>query len=173
MGRNVKTIYFNDLLALPNDYKRVKKSGELRDIKRTKSDYNKVIRLLEDRNSFESKVSKGINNLIALVDSDPSLSVRGSEAEYIQLKGGVPAALIANNCGEESSLAVVNLSAEKTAVYITEEKIPFNSSGMLFDNIAGKEISFAGSSLELELEPFGRLWLTKAAVDVPEEKLVK
>ena len=38
MGRNVKTIYFNDLIALPNDYERVKRSGELRDIKRTKSD---------------------------------------------------------------------------------------------------------------------------------------
>nr|MDA3895966.1 hypothetical protein [Desulfobacteraceae bacterium] len=37
MGRHVKSIYFNDLLGLANDYDRMNQTGELRDIKRTKS----------------------------------------------------------------------------------------------------------------------------------------
>ena len=42
MGRNVKSIYFNDLLGLPNDYDRFNESGELRDLKRTKSDVQQL-----------------------------------------------------------------------------------------------------------------------------------
>ena len=30
MGRNVKSIYFNDLMGLPNDYEKFNESGELR-----------------------------------------------------------------------------------------------------------------------------------------------
>ena len=171
MGRNVKTIYFNDLLALPNDYERVKKSGELRDIKRTKSNYDEVSNLLKDKNSFESKIAKGINNLIALVDSDPALFYRGSEAEYINLKDGIRAAVIANRCREDVTLSVVNLSSEKTVVNIPAEKLPFKSAGKVYDNLEGVDIAVSVTGLELELKPFGRLWLTEKAVEVPENKL--
>ena len=173
MGRNVKTIYFNDLLALPNDYERVKKSGELRDIKRTKSDYNETSSLLENKSSFQSVIAKGINNLIALADSDPALFYRGSEAEFIPLKEGIPAALIANRCKEERSLALVNLASEKTALSITADKLPFKSADSLYDNFTGESIPLSGNSLELELKPFGRLWLTERAVKIPEDKLVE
>ena len=173
MGRNVKTIYFNDLLALPNDYERVKKSGELRDIKRTKSDYDAVAAILEKKDSFEYRVAKGINNLIALADSDPALFYRGNEAEYINLEGNVPAAVLINSCGEAVSLTAVNLTAEKTYAVIPAEKLPFKGAGKLFDNISDLDIAVTGSGLKLEVEPFGRLWLSEKPVRIPEERIIR
>jgi len=46
MGRHVKSVYFNDLMGLKNDHELVESSGELRNIKRTKSDRNALERLV-------------------------------------------------------------------------------------------------------------------------------
>ena len=172
MGRNIKTIYFNDMLALPNDYKRVEKSGELRDIKRTKSDYDKVSELLENPESFEYRVSRGINNLIALVDSDPALFYRGEEAEYIEPDEDVPAAVIFNHCGKEKSLTAVNISSEKTVLNISSEKLPFKGIHKLYDNISGSYIDVDDKGLELETGPFGRYWLSENPVKILEQKII-
>jgi hypothetical protein len=171
MGRNVKSIYFNDLLALPNDDERYKQSGELRDIKRTKSDYDKIERILKDPASFESEVARGINNLIALVDSDPALHFRGSEAEVLMpsvpSEAAVqekPVALVHNRCGEAHSLAVINLSPMQIDV-----SVPLRRAGMEegYDNISKTKLPLpSGGELHTVLGPFERLWITAAAIEI-------
>ena len=159
MGRNVKSIYFNDLLGLPNDYERFKKSGELRDIKRTKSEYDETVRRLEEPGGFEGKAAKELNNLIAVVDSDPALHYRGNEAEVLQPAGSgsravgaagsvelpegaegaaaVPAALVHNRCGSNHSLAVVNLTPRRIEV-----AVPLGQTGIEepYDNISKRKL---------------------------------
>ncbi len=172
MGRNVKTIYFNDLLALPNDHKRVKVTGELRNIKRTKTDLDELLPNLKYKNSFEAGIAKGINNLIALVDSDPALNYRGNEAELIKLSGTTddvgdpPVVLIKNHCGEAQSLTAVNLSEDNVSV-------SFNCEGMTFDNFSGKNVPEEDGTVKIVLEPFGRLWLTSSLLGISEDKLVQ
>lgn len=158
MGRNVKSIYFNDLLGLPNDYERFKKSGELRDIKRTKSEYDETVRRLEEPAGFEGKAAKELNNLIAVVDSDPALHYRGNEAEVLQPAGSgsravgpagsvelqegaegaaVPAALVHNRYGSNHSLAVVNLAPRRIDV-----AVPLRKAGIEepYDNISKRKL---------------------------------
>lgn len=171
MGRNVKTIYFNDLLALPNDYARVEHSGELRDIKRTKTDYEELLPRLGEAGGFTASVARGINNLIALTDADPAQFYRGEEAEMFSPLDDVPVAVVHNRCGEEHTVIAVNLSPEKVRV-----KIPLAGAGLggvawVFDNLAGEQIPVKESLLTAELPPFGRLWLSRDRIDVPPEKL--
>lgn len=165
MGRNVKTIYFNDLLALPNDFSRVESTGELRNIKRTKVNLDELLPRLQNKNSFENKIVRGINNLIALVDTDPALHFRGNEAELLALPSNLPVAVIKNSCGGSSSLAVVNLSDKALILSLELE-------GTIYDNISRKIIQAEPGLAKLMLEPFGRMWLTESAVEIPAGKLV-
>ena len=170
-GRNVKTIYFNDLLALPNDHEKVRQTGELRNIKRTRSDYDWLLPQLEDDKSFISRISAGINNLIALVDSDPALHFRGNEAELLDTPDGFPAAVILNSCGDSRSIAVVNLDDGETALSLSAEDAGFRGADRLYDNISGEWINTEGGKPELRLPAFGRLWLTLQPIAIPQEKL--
>lgn len=177
MGRNVKTVYVNDLMGLQNDIQKYERTGELRDIKRTKSRLADLRTLLEDNNSFESKVARGINNLIALVDADKALHYRGSEAKVIASEwaegpnfsknGEIPAAAVYNSWGDYHSLTVVNVSAKSAAL-----RIPFEGTALaeqidLYDNLSGNSITVGGDAvLELELQPFDRLWLSAVPIEI-------
>ncbi|MCW8966320.1 MAG: hypothetical protein OQK82_06510 [Candidatus Pacearchaeota archaeon] len=165
MGRNVKSIYFNDLLALPNDYERFKKSGEKRDLKRTKSYYNKLVKELNQENNI-NKISKEINNLIALIDSDIALNFRGNEAETINLDKEV--AIIHNNYESNHTLTIINLSETENKISIDLEKL---NKEKWFDNISQEEIITKENKLNLTLEPFQRIWLTNNKIEIPLEKI--
>ena len=172
MGRNVKTVYFNDLLALPNDYERVKETGELRNIKRTKVLLDDIEPALGDPGSFTGRVVRGMNDLIALVDSDPALSFRGHEASFIRQPEGSQVAVIKNSCGESESLALINLGGSPAFAGIPAEAADGAGRGM-YDNIGKKKISPEGGLLKAELPPFGRMWLSREPVEIPAEKLFK
>ncbi len=182
MGRNVKSIYFNDLLGLPNDYERFKKSGELRDIKRMKSEYDKTVTCLKDPASFEAKAGKELNNLIALVDSDPALHYCGNEAEVLQPAGPVetpeaaggeaplPATLVHNRCGANHSLTVVNLAPQQIDI-----TVPLKQAGIgePYDNISGRKLPEpAGGKLNVNLEPFQRLWISNGPIEIDPNLVV-
>ena len=172
MGRNVKTIYFNDLIGLPNDYSRVKKSGELRDIKRTKVDYNNLLPLLEDPESFEGSIATGINNLIALVDADPALFFRGNEAEMITLPEEMPVAVVHNHYEEDHSLTIVNLSDKQLTTDIPVSIAKFGQTEKFIDNFSETVFPVNNSILTVTTEPFGKLWLSREKVSISEFKLI-
>jgi len=158
MGRNVKTVYFNDLLGLPNDYGRVKQSGELRDIKRTRVDYDALLPQLRDPDSFTGRVARGMNELIGLADSEPSLHFRGEEAQIIEPGDNVPVAAVENRCGDAVSRILVNLSGEPQRITLP---LPAGT-GALNDRISGGRLTAGldgNGGLTLELAPYGRLWL--------------
>ncbi len=176
MGRNVKSIYFNDLTGLGNDYDRLKESGELRDLKRTKSDINELEKLISDPGSVHYSIAKGINNLIALVDSDPALNFRGNEARAELSSGGDPSlsvAVVYNSYGDYQTLVIVNIG-QKTE-QITIDSNAFDKVGWptLFDNICGREVkSGADGNISMTVQPFQRMWLTDEKIDIPSDMLL-
>ena len=171
MGRNVKSVYFNDLLGLPNDYERFNKSGEFRDIKRTKSDYDELESRLMNPASVQHKIARGMNNLIALVDSDPALGFRGNEAEVVFPTDAAcpkPLAGIHNSCGSRHTLVVVNVGAKEETVTIDLGAYGLGGRGALFENIKGMDIAIeADGRMNLVFQPYGRLWLTREKVEIP------
>jgi len=161
MGRNVKSIYFNDLLGLPNDYKRFEASGEKRDIKRTKSDCEILNKKLEDPSTVQSQISKEMNKIISIIDSDPALDYRGNEAETISPKEDNPrVAIIHNSCEDTHDFVIINLNQSLENVTIDLSKYT-QENKVWFDNISQKEIQVnEQKEIILELQPYERIWLT-------------
>ncbi len=177
MGRNVKSIFFNDLLALPNDHERLARSGELRDLKRTRSNYDELERLLTDPGSFESRIARGINDLIALADSDPALHFRGSEAEILPAAKNEekdPAAVVHCSAPGADTLIIINLTCERQEARVELSRAGMAGSVSLYDNISGSSIELVRNNrLELFLEPCRRLWLTAEKIEIDPQLLVR
>ena len=170
MGRNVKSVYFNDLIALPSDHRRLARTGELRDLKRTRSDFDSLASLISDPNTFEHRIARGMNDLVALVDSDPALNFRGSEAEVhtpLRESATEAVALVHCSCAADHTLVAVNVSAERQSVVVDAAAAGFGPGGSLYDNVAGCDVARAeDGTLALTLEPFQRTWLSAAEIRV-------
>lgn len=177
MGRNVKSIYFNDLLGLPNDVDRFEKSGELRDLKRTKSDVDDLKKCLSDPTTFEGKIFKDINNLIALVDCDAALNLRGHEADIAppsELAHYESIAIIHNVCGDHHTLVVVNAGDKTESLAIDMQGYDLSHPQTVFENITGRPLSLSSDGkLSLTMQPYQRLWLTKEKVEIPPSLLLR
>jgi hypothetical protein len=177
MGRNVKSIYFNDLIALPNDFERFSRSGELRDLKRTRSNFNRLASLISDPNTFEHRIARGINDLIALVDSDPALHFRGNEAEVLTpIEEGTPGAVavVHCSCAKDHTVVVINVSKEQQSVRIGPAAAGLDRGKTLYDNIAGREVPRReNGAVALTLDPFQRMWLSAGRVAVDEQLLFR
>jgi hypothetical protein len=172
MGRNVKSVYFNDLIALPNDHQRLARTGELRDLKRTRSDFDALAVLISDAGTFEHQIARGMNDLIALVDSDPALHFRSREAEMLEpLEQSTPEAVAVVHCSsaDDHTLVVVNVRAEKQSLVIDPEAA---AAGSLYDNIGGGPVrGAADGTIALTLEPFQRMWFSKVKIPIDPQRL--
>ena len=173
MGRNVKSIYFNDLMGLPNDYARLRKTGELRDLKRTKSELADLEKKLADHATIEYAIARGLNNLIALVDADPALGPRGREAA-VPDPADLPDGVAVVQCSADThTLVVVNITAGQNEVHIDPGDFGFTHQRDLYDNIKHRSIPLdTGGLLELSLAPFECRWLTPRKVAVPPALLL-
>jgi len=173
MGRHVKSVYFNDLLGLPNDYKRREETGELRDIKRTKSDFLEITNRLRDPASRESRIARGMNHLIALVDADPALDPHGNEARMLSLTAAAkpqPVAVVYNRC-KSRSITVVNLSRHSESIAIDLDDPELAGEETWYDNMEGRHVVADGKGkLALTISPYRRLWLTTERIEVPLER---
>ncbi len=159
-GRNIRTIYFNDLMGLGNDLLRMEATGELRDIKRTRSKYADLSGIIEDPSTFHHAVAAGINRLISLADSDPALNFRGHEARTGS--AGKTAALVYNHCRKHWSLALVNIVDRQTTTRIVLPEMGIQEMGRVYDNVQNRWIDLAPPGrLDRKLAPFERLWLTE------------
>jgi hypothetical protein len=177
MGRNVKSVYFNDLLALPNDYDRMSRSGELRDLKRTRSDYDRLAALIADPGTFEHRIARGMNDLIALVDSDPALGPRGNEAEIAPaVRESTPqaVALVHCSCAADHTLVAVNVLGESQELLVDTAALLLEGGAALYDNIAGREVPTDENGLvALKAVPFQALWLTAGKIPVDRKLLFR
>ena len=178
MGRNVKTTYFNDLMGLPNDYEKMEATGELRNIKRTKSEYSNIKKQLNNPETFESAASAGMNNLLALVDSDIALHCRSGEARVLPAESGeaeggeVPVCAVYNGWENHHTLTVVNLSAETVPVRISLEGTALAEMNSLYDNIGEGSMDIDSSRIfAAELGPFERLWCTPEKIEIDPKLL--
>ncbi len=176
MGRNVKSIYFNDLTGLGNDYDRLKESGELRDLKRTKSDFKALEKLISDHGSVHHIIAKGLNNLIALVDSDPALNFRGNEAEATLSSDDdfpLSVAVIHNSYKDHQTMIVVNVGQNPEQITIDPESFGFSDRPDLFDNINGQSLQLGmDGKISTTIQPFQRIWLTGEKIDLSLDMLV-
>jgi hypothetical protein len=177
MGRNVKAIYFNDLAGLPNDVERAEKSGELRDLKRTKSNVDDLEKHLTDPTMFPGKIFKDMNNLIALVDCDPALHFRGNEADVILLSDSLhpeSVAIIHNTCNGHHTLVIVNVAGKVEHLAIYGRQYGLEPPQTAFENISGKSISISSEGkLRLTVQPYQRLWLTREKIEIPPNLLIR
>lgn len=177
MGRNVKSIYFNDLLGLPNDIDRFEKSGELRDLKRTKSDMDDLEKRFTDSTTFQGKIFKDMNNLIALVDFDPALHFRGNEAEVVISSDSAhheAVAVIHNRCNDHHTLMIISVGEKAKALTLNLKEHGLHPSQTLFENISDRLISFnSDGKLHLTVQPYQRMWLTKEKIEIPRHLLIR
>jgi len=175
MGRNFKAVYFNDLMGLKNDYELVEKTGELRNIKRTKADRHTLEHLIGDPSRVEYWIAKHTNNTIALVDSDPSFSPRGNEAQIVVDSNQPSIAIVHNSYQNHHTLIVVNTAGEAEQVQIQLPAYGLQIRKDLVDNITGRIISgpFGKDKITLELRPFERLWLKNTQVEIARDLLVE
>ncbi|MFC1828646.1 hypothetical protein ACFL0O_03425 [Thermodesulfobacteriota bacterium] len=175
MGRNVKAVYFNDLMGLENDHELVEQTGELRNIKRTKSDRRKLDHLINDASRVEYWIAKQMNNAIALVDSDPAFHPRGKEAR-LKVDSGRPNVAIVHNAYENHHTAVIiNTAAETETIQINLLDFGLNPHGNIVENITGTSLTnyVAKDSLELEVKPFDRFWIKNGTVEIAPHLLVE
>lgn len=166
MGRNVKAMFFNDLMGLLNNPELVEKTGELRNIKRTKSDRKTLEKLISDPARVEYWIAKQMNNLIALVDSDPSFHPRGNEARPM-IDAKMPAVAFVHNFYEDHHTLIIVNTSEKTAkVQIHLPDYGLGQSEILMDNITAAPVpgNSANKEITLEIEPFDRYWIKNKIV---------
>ncbi len=152
MGRNVRSIYFNDMAGLPNDLHRMRQTGEYRDIKRTRCSLENLTEKLADPENIHGIIADGIRQLIEIADADPSLHPQGREARVVSHRNP-PVAMVSNRAGNAESLVVVNVSALKQAAEFSAGRKTW------VDRFTGEVCSPHEKSLRMTLPPFGRLWL--------------
>jgi hypothetical protein len=170
MGRHVKSMFINDLIGLLNNPELVEKTGELRNIKRTKSDRKTMEKLISDPSRLEYWIAKQMNNLIALVDSDPSFHPRGNEAR-VAVDAKIPAVALVHNFFEDHhTLVIVNTSEKAERVPIHLPDYGLDHSRDLIDNITAVPVSrnSGGKKITLETKPFDRYWIKNKAVAIDQ-----
>ena len=158
MGRHVKSVYFNDLMGLGNDYDRMAATGELRDIKRTRSAIESLEEKLNTPGGFHARVAAGMNQLICVVDADPSLHFRGHEAEMIAT-GNSDTACIHNHRGTHHSFSIINVSDKPRSVSVHLPAAMAPLSGTLVDQFSQQTVTLQTGTMALDLKPYQRLWL--------------
>jgi len=166
MGRHVKAVYFNDLMGLGNDYALVEETGELRNIKRTKSVLEEVEKRLGDRTGFEGRIAGEMNNLIALTDADPAFDPRGGEASLFVDPAHPAVAVVHVAFRDHHTVVVVNTGDDAERVRIDVSFFGKNPRRILHDNLEGRILGTNPDekTLEMEINPFGRHWITKEKV---------
>ncbi len=170
MGRHVKALFFNDLMGLLNDAELVAKTGELRNIKRTKSDRKTLEKLISDPSRVEYWIAKQTNNLIALVDSDPSFHPRGNEAR-LMVDSKLPAvAFLHNFYRDHHTLIIVNTSEKTEKVQIHLPDYGLDRSEDLIDNITAVPIfrNSRSEKITLKIKPFDRYWIKNKIVAIDQ-----
>ena len=175
MGRHVKATFFNDLAGLKNDRDLVEKTGELRNIKRTKSDRRELERRLGDPGCAEHWIAGHMNHLIALVDADPACHPRGREARLAVDPAHPAAARVHNACGVHHTLVVVNTGSSNCRMRIRLSDFGLNGQTPLWDNLGETvpELTAEDGTLVLDLGPFHRHWISGEKVEIPPKRLVR
>jgi hypothetical protein len=168
MGRHVKSVFFNDLIGLQNDHESVQQTGELRNIKRTKSDRRTIDELIGDPTRIEYWIAKQMNNTTALVDTDPSFHPRGKEARLVDAPGMPSVAFVHNFHRQHNTLVIVNTSGESRQVRIRLSDYGLEPQKDLIDNITGAKISDGGKDerITLEITAYGRFWIKHEMVEI-------
>jgi len=168
MGRHVKAIYFNDLMGLPNDYELVQKTGELRNIKRTRSNRRTLEQSIGDLSDMAYWITRQINQLIALVDSDPSFHPKGNEALLTVEDDAPSVAYVCISHRNHHTLVLVNVSGKDVSIDIRLSDYHLDHDKSLMNQITRKDIPNSAHLpvIRLTLSPFDRYWIKNRRIEV-------
>lgn len=168
MGRNVKATFINDLMGLGNDHARVKATGELRNIKRTKSERSALEQRLDNPAVPEHWIALHMNNLVALVDADPALHPRSTEARFFADAARPGVAMICNGWQKHRTLVIVNAGAGSDVLSMRPDDYGLDGRRPLFDNLTGAPLGTATDrgAVRLPIGPFARFWIKNETIPI-------
>jgi len=168
MARHVKAIYFNDLMGLPNNDLWVKQTGELRNIKRTRSGRQALEQLISDSSHMEYWIAKQMNHLVALVDSDPAFHPRGREARIFVHDDFPQVAFVSVSYQKHHTLVLVNTSEKILHIDVQLSHYDLDPNKILVENISQELIPNDANhhTLPLKISPFGRYWIKNEKVEI-------
>ena len=165
IGQSVPAIYFNDLLGLKNDQHGYEISGKPRDLNRHKN-YLPCMDLKNPSDPFTKAFSPLINKILKLRSTDNAFYPGSGDFEFIALTD----TLFLNHPYHEGdhSLILGNISEKavsfnlplQTLAGIDEEWLNLKKDNSFADGITGANYLIdEHGSLNLELSPYGMLWL--------------
>jgi hypothetical protein len=161
MGRNIKSLYFNDMPGLPNDLERMNQTGEYRDIKRTRSRLPDLAKKITG-DGIHSVIARGIDALIRIVDNDRALGPRGNEAKTIPCKNH-SVAVVCNHFPPHCSLTIVNTTGIRQEICVDMNTIlmrrDVSAPAKWIDCFENQSFQTDGKTLGISLSPYERLWL--------------
>lgn len=165
IGQSVPAIYFNDLLGIKNDLHGYKISGKPRDLNRHKS-YLPDMNLADSDDPYYKTYFSLLNRILKLRSNDNAFYPGSDSFEFLSLTD----ILFLNHPYHEGnhSLILGNISENpltyklilKDLAGVDNDWIDFKRSNPLADGITGtKFLMDEYGCLNLELPPFGMLWL--------------
>ena len=165
IGQSVPAIYFNDLLGIKNDLHGYKISGKPRDLNRHKN-YLPDMDLSAPVDPFQKTYIPLLNKVLELRSKDSAFYPGSDSFEFIALTDKIflnhpfhkgDHSLILGNISEES--AVYKLSLE-TLSGLDKILLKSKQESFFTDGIKGTKFMVdKEGSLNLELPPYGMLWL--------------
>jgi len=130
---------------------------------------------LADPDSLQHRIAGGINNIIALVDSDPAFHFRGNEAglvPYADTDTTRSVAAVHSFYKNQHTIVLVNVGQKAKSITANLSKYDLDSVAALFDNISGEPVPMgAGGKLSLTVQPYQSMWLTTNRIEIPHELL--
>ncbi len=156
--RGIPALYIHSLLATPNDYEGVEKSGRARMINRHCWDEDRLKALLDDPTSTQSIVFNELRRRTSIRTAQPAFHPDARQ-ELVHLGDSLFAFWRQSLDGKQRILAVHNLTDQLRILYLGDAlKGPLQ--GEWIGLLTGEEV--VGDQGEISLPPYHVLWLTQA-----------
>ena len=153
--QGLPAFYIHSLLGTPNDYKRYQKSGHKRCINRTRWDYHKLEKLLDDPETHHHKVFNELKRLIGIRKNQKAF--HPDAAQYILT---LPLGLIGiwreSLDGKQNIFSITNITADEKTLPLHD--IHTETSKNLKDLISGEV--YQGNDNAITLSPYQTIWLS-------------
>jgi len=155
-GQDVPAIYLNDLLGLENDIKLYEITGKPRDLNRHKNDLNEMVNLMEN-DQFTKVYTDKLNMLLKLRAEDSAFFPGSDKFQFCALTDQV----FMNHpwSGGSHSLILGNIVNRSSKIELDVQSIDGFNSLELTDQITGRIYKSNAGKFEIEMDPFGYLWL--------------
>jgi sucrose phosphorylase len=153
--QGLPAFYIHSLLGTPNDYKRYQKSGHKRCINRTRWDYHKLEKLLDDPKAHHHQIFNELKRLIAIRKDQKAF--HPDAAQYIlTLPMGLIGIWRASLDGQQNIFSITNITANEKALPLHD--IHAQTDVAQKDLISG--LVYESSNHQITFAPYQTVWLS-------------